>query len=693
MSWPVVAESYAVLAPQTLPLYRHHSQRAAIAGIRSEHALAEPDELWLCTTDTTAPMLDAVQRWWATLGEPCPLRIWQAEGSGDLADAPQVARMRELILRVTLLATECCGPQGQLVLSLAGGRKTMSADLQRAGQLFGCAAMLHIVGPGQLPAALREPAPELFASALPEALADYVRPVLLGQHRRSELLDVTLDDCSPVTAARFPLPAAEDREALMVTAAVLDTEALDRELNGRERAGAQLFGNFIRAIDEQAAHGNWRSLYRLPPRILQALRDTPLGPESREWLRRLPKAELHCHLGGMLDVPAQRAVARALWTQLSPAEHQRALRAVGSWIRSGEWPADWPKRLRDSPLRHACAAVLLIETDEVLLRQRLWGDHLPRVALKSRHPLGFAAYERPGELSGSALLQHPAAIEPYARAVLATARAQGLRYLELRGSPQKYLGGDAAAFLHRFHDALKQSLSTDELLCRFVVIIDRRQPDKAAVAVEQAVALADALPEFVAGLDLAGAEGTHNPEALARAFEPAFERCLPVTIHAGEGETAENIWQAAYRLHADRIGHGLTLADHPQLLQRFRDRGVCLELCPTSNREVVGFADPDEPASRDCLPYPLAALLAQGLRLTLCTDNPGISRTTLADEYLAAARMVHDRRQLTRWDALLLTRQAFKSAFVPAAERTRLMRAVDHELFQQLLAEAEPGWP
>lgn len=688
-----MAESYAMLAPRRLPLYRNHTRFAAIERIRSEHGLAEPDELWLCTTDTTADMLDAVQRWWTALERPGPLRIWQAQGSGDLADAEQVARMRELTSRVTLLAAERTEPDGELVLSLAGGRKTMSADLQRAGQLFGCSAMLHVVGPSQLPAALREPVPERFSTALPGELADYVTPVFVGQHRRSELLDVSIDERGPVTAERFSLPFANDCNPVTVAAGGLDTQALDDELNRRERAGAQLFGNFIRAIDEQAEHGNWRSLYRLPPRIMQALKTTALDRRSREWLRRLPKAELHCHLGGMLDLASQREVASVLWRALSHAERDAAWREVGDWIRGPGWPADWPQRLRRLELRHACAAALLLQVPEPVLEQRLWGDCQPRLALKNRHPLGFAAYERPGELSGSALLQHPAAIEPYARAVVASARAQGLRYLELRGSPQKYVGGDAGAFLHQLHDALKRYSNDGELIYRFIIIIDRRYPETAPAVVRQAVALADQLPAFVAGLDLAGAEGTADPERLARAFEPAFERCLPVTIHAGEGEAAENIWQAAYRLHADRIGHGLTLADHPQLLQRFRDRGVCLELCPTSNREVVGFADPDEPASGDCPAYPLAALLEQGVRLTLCTDNPGISRTTLADEYLAGARMIRSHTRLTQWDALILARQAFKAAFLPAAERTRLMRSVDHELFEWLLTEAEPNRP
>ncbi|MBK7051985.1 MAG: hypothetical protein IPH54_15430 [Rhodoferax sp.] len=180
-------------------------------------------------------------------------------------------------------------------------------------------------------------------------------------------------------------------------------------------------------------------------------------------------------------------------------------------------------------------------------------------------------------------------------------------------------------------------------------------------------------------LDTAGDEGTHNPAALATGFLPAFEACLPITIHAGEGESPENIWQAAYHLHADRIGHGLTLTANPQLAARFRDRGICLELCPSSNREVVGFADPAFPASTGHPAYPLRDFIHAGLPLTLCTDNPGISRTTLAGEYLAAARMTPG--GITLWEALALVRQAFVHAFLPSAEREILMKKSDQQVF------------
>ncbi len=681
MSWPVVPECYALLAPERLDLYRHHPRRATLNELRETAGLAEPDESWLCTTDTTDKMLGQVDLWWRTLGEPCPLRIWIAASSGDLADAEQVRRMRELTLRLTLRAAECCADGGQLVLSLAGGRKTMSADLQRAGQLFGCRAMLHVVGPSEIPAALRGADPGLFTRPLSAELAGAIMPVLLNPARRSELLDVALDATPPVAAARFPLPPADHLVPRTVPASVLDPAALDDELIRREQAGASLFGNFIQSLDEQAPLGNWRSLYRLPPRIVQALKATPLDERSRDWLTALPKAELHCHLGGLLDLDAQQRVAEALWAELPAAERIAAERTVGNW-RDSDWPGDWPQRLRATDrLRTACAALLLRDTDPDRLQRELHGRTEPRVGLRER--LGFAAYEQPGELSGSALLQHPAAIEAYVEEVVRAARAQGLRYLELRGSPQKY--GDGLAFLRALHAALRTQVSDDELMIRFIIIVDRRSPELAGEVVALTVAAHEDLPDLIAGLDLAGAEGTSNPERLAAAFEPVFERCLPVTIHAGEGEPAENIWQAAYRLHADRIGHGLTLIEHPQLLQRFRDRGVCIELCPTSNREVVGFRDPAVPASAGYPDYPLAELLQRGLRVTLCTDNPGISRTTLADEYLVAARMVAGKIRLSRWDALMLIRQAFRGAFLPAEQRARMMREVDHALFGFLL--------
>jgi|DewCreStandDraft_4_1066084.scaffolds.fasta_scaffold28651_2 adenosine deaminase len=679
-SWAVVPEVFGFVAPDVLDLYAFHPRRAELASLRAAHALASPDELWIVTTEgaQTAQSLARLREWWRCLGEPRPLRVWTAAGTDQLASQAECEHIRELTLRVVMLAAERCASGGALQLSLAGGRKTMSADLQSAGALFGAHAWLHVVGPEPLPEPLRRAEDvALFAKPLAPALAVAVTPLVVGRGRRNELLDVERDG-RRVDSAFFPLPLAAPELAWALPP---EGAALAAEIEQRLREGSRLLGNFLGAVARTEPRENWKSLYRLAPSEIDRLRRIRLNVEHRDWLRRLPKADLHRHLGGCLELAQQRRVARAIWESLTARERDEAMRTVRPLLNDeGDWPWDWPMRLAGAQ-RAACAAALLVEASDAALAHNLWGVTEPRVALVRRSPHGFAAYERPGELTGSAVLSHAAALEPYAAAVVEQARQEGLAYVELRGSPHKYRPQDPAGFVRDLQQALSRAASGGQGAVRFgfVWILDRRQRDGMAGAIEQAVQAHRRFPGFLLGLDLAGAEGTQRPQELTPHFLPAFRECLRITIHAGEGESAENIWEAAYHLHADRIGHGLTLLDNPALAARFRDRGICLELCPTSNREVVGFADPAVAATGGLPEYPLRPMLDAGLPLALCTDNPGISRTTLADEFLVAARMGGG---LTLWEALALVRAGFAHSFLPASARERLLAELEQSVFQ-----------
>lgn len=697
-SWAVIPEIFGWLAPLRLNLYAHHPQRLALDELRAQHDLRAPDELWICTTEgaQTKTSLSHLHDWWQRLGAPMPLRTWTAAGTDQLATQAECEHIRELTLRVVLLASEQVGKQGQLLLSLAGGRKTMSADLQSAGAMFGAHAWLHVVGPDPLPPALlgltaelKAAQPTLFCAPLATDLVRAVTPLVAGTGRRNELLDIPIDGRG-VTSTTFPLPMAEPHHRCAWPVPPSGT-TLHQELQRRQRESSQLMGNFLAQVAQGEQHENWRSLYRLPPARIASLRDTRLGEQHADWLRALPKADLHRHLGGCLDLGAQRQVAHAIWASLDHDRRHSCLQGVRELLSQAHWPWEWPKRLHGRTRCEQTAALLLHASDEQL-HDNLFAATEPRVGLKNSDH-GFAAYERPGELSGSALLAHSAAIAPYAQAIVEQARAEGLSYLELRGSPHKYRPRDPTGFLLKLRNALTAAgartgadqpdhTSGNAPRIGFIWILDRRQRSNLPVVVQQAVAARARLAGFLLGLDLAGDEGTHDPASLAPGFMPAFEACTPITIHAGEGENAEKIWQAAYHLHADRIGHGLTLADHPELAARFRDRGICLELCPSSNREVVGFFDPLFAASKGFPRYPLRQFLRAGLPLTLCTDNPGISRTTLASEYLAAARMTEG--GLSQWECLALMRQAFAHSFLPVDEREKMLKLVDHCVFQLL---------
>ena len=697
-SWAVIPEIFGWLAPLRLDLYAHHPQRGELDLLRSRHDLRAPDELWICTTEgaQTQVSLDRLTQWWRHLGSPMPLRIWTAAGTDQLATQAECDHIRELTLRVALLASERVGRQGQLLLSLAGGRKTMSADLQSAGAMFGAHAWLHVVGPDPLPPELlgltdaqKVAQPALFCAPLATALAKAITPLVAGTGQRNELLDIPISGRC-VRSDTFPLPLAEPEHHCAWPLPPSGT-SLYSELQRRQRESSQLMGNFLAQVAQSEQYENWRSLYRLPPARIACLRETRLGEQHSDWLRALPKADLHRHLGGCLDLGAQRKVAQAIWSSLDRDRRQSCLQGLRELLSQAQWPWEWPATLH-GPNRCEQTAALLLHASDRQLHHNLFAVTEPRVGLKdSVH--GFAAYERPGELSGSALLANSAAIASYAQAIADQARVEGLSYLELRGSPHKYRPHDPAGFVQEFRDALVSAgartnsdqsdhASADAPRIGFIWILDRRQRPNLPVVVQQAVAARTRLAGFLLGLDLAGDEGTQDPADLAHGFLPAFAACTSVTIHAGEGESAENIWQAAYHLHADRIGHGLTLAGHPELAARFRDRGICLELCPSSNREVVGFFDPAHEASKGRARYPLRQFLQAGVPLTLCTDNPGISRTTLAGEYLAAARMTAG--GLSQWECLALMRQGFVHSFLPAAEREGILKIADSRAFQLL---------
>jgi adenosine deaminase/REP element-mobilizing transposase RayT len=179
----------------------------------------------------------------------------------------------------------------------------------------------------------------------------------------------------------------------------------------------------------------------------------------------------------------------------------------------------------------------------------------------------------------------------------------------------------------------------------------------------------------VVGVDLAGWEKPETRAALfATDFEPVHRVGLAVTVHAGENDDAEGIWQAVFKLNARRLGHALHLNQSPDLRRAVADRGIGVEMCPFANLQIKGFAlscDDSRPA------YPMRQYLQSGVSVTVNTDNIGISAATLTDNLLLAARMCPD---LTRMDIIRLMANAVNVSFVSPDERSELRRRIEQFL-------------
>lgn len=162
----------------------------------------------------------------------------------------------------------------------------------------------------------------------------------------------------------------------------------------------------------------------------------------------------------------------------------------------------------------------------------------------------------------------------------------------------------------------------------------------------------DLTPDGLVAIGLGGYEVGFPAAPYAEHFARARALGLASLPHAGETEGAHSVWSAIDDLGALRIGHGVRCLEDPALVDELRDRGVMLEVCPTSN-DLLGVVESLEQ-------HPLPALLDAGLRVCLNTDDPGWFATDLVTELLIASRMLgvdqetHRRLQLDALDASLI---------------------------------------
>src|SRR5574338_265321 len=137
---------------------------------------------------------------------------------------------------------------------------------------------------------------------------------------------------------------------------------------------------------------------------------------------------------------------------------------------------------------------------------------------------------------------------------------------------------------------------------------------------------------------------------------------LGVTVHAGETGGPEEVREAVEALEPERIGHGVRSAYDPAVLDMLRERGVVLEVCPSSNlntRVVSGVPE---------LRHILRELLAHRVRFALSTDGPEMLRSYLRDEIAFLLR--HEILGLDEvWAAIATAREASFLDRVPTPGR------------------------
>ena len=262
------------------------------------------------------------------------------------------------------------------------------------------------------------------------------------------------------------------------------------------------------------------------------------------------------------------------------------------------------------------------------------------------------------------LMQDKASLTRITREVLTTLASQGHLYDEIRFAPQLHTRAGL-----RQQDAIEAVLAgRDQALrefpdyrCGILLCCMCIGPETANLAenLETVRLTAQYLHDGVCGMDLAGAEGIVPLRRFHPVFDLARELRLPFTCHAGDSQGPDTV-RDALDFGAKRIGHGHHIYDDPTLWPRAIQRGVTLEICPTSNIQCK--------TQPSYALHPAKKLLDAGLRVTISTDNMTLAAVTLDDEY----RHCVDEMGFTPHDLRVMARFALDAAFLPENEKRRL---------------------
>lgn len=290
-----------------------------------------------------------------------------------------------------------------------------------------------------------------------------------------------------------------------------------------------------------------------------------------DYIKRMPKVDLHCHLDGSVTPE----------TLVKLADLQRM---------------ELPTRLRGDLLHYLQAP------DDCA--------NLLEYLTKFDFVLGY--------------LQTGKALEMAAQALVQTAAQENVYYIEVRFAPQLHttMGLTSAEAVEAVCRGLKQGEQEYGITARAILIAMRDRPVAENMPLLE---LAERYrPLGVVGVDIAGDEFHYPTGTQAEFLAGAAKRDIPFTVHAGESGPSENI-AAALELGAARIGHGTHLRDDPVLLEQVRQRKIPLELCPTSNLQTK--------ATPNWKSYPVREYFDKGLIVTIHTDNRTVSSTTVGREY------------------------------------------------------------
>jgi adenosine deaminase len=295
---------------------------------------------------------------------------------------------------------------------------------------------------------------------------------------------------------------------------------------------------------------------------------------TREFLRNLPKVELHRHLECSMRLSTLTELARDLGMEIPATE---------SGIHN-QFLVLEPMKDLESVLKKFMHTQKVIDSEEILAR---------------------ITYE-----------------------VIEDAVNEGIKILELRFAPTFITDGHPNLNFEKVLRGIRKGVKQAQdlpIAVGFISIIQRTLSTEVA---EQVLDFTLEHKDFFMALDLADNEIGFDPLNFAKIFTRAKENGLGITVHAGESNfpgAAMNVRNSVEVLGAQRIGHGIQIFRDSSVMELLKRKGIPLEVCLTSNWLTQ--------ATESLELHPIRKIMQAGVPVTLNSDDPGIFGIDLVHEY------------------------------------------------------------
>jgi adenosine deaminase len=241
-------------------------------------------------------------------------------------------------------------------------------------------------------------------------------------------------------------------------------------------------------------------------------------------------------------------------------------------------------------------------------------------------------------------------------AYLSKCAEQNVVHTEIMFDPQTHTqrGIEYSVFMAGFARAIEQA-KVQYGISVYLILSFLRHCDEAS-AIETLVA-AKPYYSMIKAVGLDSSELGNPPEKFTKVFAQAKTLGFKLVAHAGEEGPPEYIWQALQILNVDRIDHGVRSQEDPVLMDYLRDKQIPLTVCPLSNVKLC--------VVDDLLEHNILALLAQGLLVTVNSDDPSYFGGYINENFIALL----DKLNLTRAEIVQLISNSLQASFLPEADK------------------------